>query len=269
MQSEGGTNQEFELELQDISSRDWQLWSLGILVLVVVALGFISLSAPALGGVIDLTQLRLLPQLFSGFIALVVLFNLYILDQKRRLNATRDRLLSRMLREPRPEGGILFDPLTQVFSAQYFDQAVTREVSRVERQHCALTFLVVDVMNLRSIGSRFGMAAKDHLLSATAELLRSRLRGSDIICRYGAERFVALLTDTDGQQASFPAARISRAVEQWNGTTSFQYKMQLSVRTAPFLPGVDWNCLVLDPSQGGDGADKRMSGVRQTATAAS
>lgn len=269
MQNETGANQEFELELQDISSRDWQLWSLGILVLVVVALGFISLIAPSLAGVIDLSQSRFLPQLFSGFIALVVLFNLYILDQKRRLNATRERLLRRMLREPRAEGGILFDPLTQVFSAQYFDQAVTREVSRAERQHCPLTFLVVDVMNLRPIRSRFGMTAKDHLLSAAAELLRSKLRGSDIICRYGADRFVALLTDTDGQQASFPAMRILRGVEQWNSTTSFQYKMQLSVRTAPFLPGVDWNCLVVDSTQGGGSAVERSSGLDQTASAAS
>jgi diguanylate cyclase (GGDEF)-like protein len=232
---------ELELEFRSIKSRDWQLWSLGILVLFVVAVGFLSLIASGAEGMRSLLgNSRFLPQLFSGFVALIVLFNLYIVDQKRRLNATRDRLLRKMLRDRRGENAFLLDPLTNLFNAHYFEQAVTREVSRSERHEHSLSFAILDLQNLQTLRSKYGDVAREHLLTAMAELLRSNLRGSDTICRTGAERFIIILPDTDQRQAAVPMARLLSAVANWNNTTNFAYKLQVEIGIAPFRSGKDW-----------------------------
>src|SRR5579872_331336 len=75
-------------EIEALSRRDWQLWSICALVIVIVAIGLAAFLLPNLvwaSGVIH-TDHRYLPQLFFGLITLIVLFNVYILDQKRTLD---------------------------------------------------------------------------------------------------------------------------------------------------------------------------------------
>ncbi len=51
--------------------------------------------------------------------------------------------------------------------------------------------------DLAALARQRGLAEADRLLQATGPLLLLQLRGGDLLCRYAADRFVALLPDAD------------------------------------------------------------------------
>ena len=90
----------------------------------------------------------------------------------------------------------------------------------------------------RNTHSRFGTVAGDHLLLVLSQLLRSTLRGSDIVCRYGNDDFLLMLPDTAETQAQRAMSRVMRAVEKWNETTTFPYKVEIQSGWAAYCRGM-------------------------------
>src|SRR5207245_7139522 len=76
--------EEIQSQFQSLSSRDLQLWSISLLVILVLGAGFAALIAPNLAWKPTLfhAEGRYLPQLFFGLISLVLLFNIYIIAHK-------------------------------------------------------------------------------------------------------------------------------------------------------------------------------------------
>lgn len=218
---------ELELELRDLTSRDFQLWCIALLLLVVVALGFLAIITPHLvwkNGPVELSG-RYLPQLFSAFIVLIVLANAYLTQQRRRLNTMREGLVRRLLTASEsPESGLV-DPLTQAFNTRYIDHILPSEMSRVARSNSALTLLVVDLAGFKVLNSKFGTVAGDHALLVLAQTLRKTFRGSDTICRAGGDEFVVIMPDTTELQARTAVIRLTRNLDQWNKNTSLPYKL--------------------------------------------
>ena len=76
-------------QLELLGGRDLQLWSIGLLIIVVLAAGFSALILPNMVWKASIGSLHVqekyLPQLFYGLISLILLFNAYIILQKRSL----------------------------------------------------------------------------------------------------------------------------------------------------------------------------------------
>ncbi|WP_067279415.1 diguanylate cyclase domain-containing protein [Mitsuaria sp. 7] len=59
------------------------------------------------------------------------------------------------------------------------------------------TLVMLGWQDLPALARQHGIAEADRLLQATGPLLLLQLRGGDLLCRYAADRFVALLPDAD------------------------------------------------------------------------
>src|ERR1700722_14534820 len=72
---------EIQKQIQQLSGRDLQLWSIGILVILVLTSGLLALVLPNLMGAQRVIHVEhaYLPQLFFGLISLIILFNIYLL----------------------------------------------------------------------------------------------------------------------------------------------------------------------------------------------
>jgi diguanylate cyclase (GGDEF)-like protein len=242
---------ELSLELKQLTTKDFQLWSIAVLIVVVLTVGFVSLIAPNLvwrSGPVQVDS-RFLPQLFSGFIVLIALFNVYLFDQRRRLNQTRDRLIRKLMAQE-GSNSELCDPLTKLFSRKYVELLIPKETARADRDQKPITFVLVSLSNMKSVMSKFGTVAGDHLLLVFSQLLKSTLRGSDIVARYGNEEFLLLLPDTGEVQAHKAVLRLRGAVERWNESTAFPYKVEIHAGCASYVTGMVPEQVIADARQG-------------------
>ena len=80
--------------------------------------------------------------------------------------------------------------------------ALERELARARRERGPLALGFVDADGLKHANDTLGHAAGDQLLKDVAAGLRSRLRGSDFVFRYGGDEFVCVLPSATAESAA-------------------------------------------------------------------
>ncbi len=240
-------------EMAQLSGRDLQLWLLAILMLLVLGGGVIVLMLPSLFE--DMRALhagdRYLPQLFSGLGVLIVLFDAYMLDQRRRLTKARQELVQQMLINERTAQLTLVDPLTELFNRRYLEQVLPKELSRADRLENPLSLIMIDLDGFKQVNDRFGHPAGDKLLVEVAQLLKRTFRACDIILRYGGDEFLILLPDTGEKPAQHAAERLLQQVTRWNAAVRRDFALSLSCGVAQYRRGDDFAAVLMR-------ADERM-----------
>jgi diguanylate cyclase (GGDEF)-like protein len=112
------------------------------------------------------------------------------------------------------------DPLTGLANRRSWDETLAREFERSCRQDGSLAVILCDLDRLKDVNDRFGHAVGDRVLKATAEVLRSRVRASDLAARLGGDEFGVLCPDTSPESASLLAETLrARLAEPSEGET--------------------------------------------------
>ena len=119
-------------------------------------------------------------------------------EPKRLISAVTTRVRrARLLR-----GLMVRDGLTGLFNHTAIKEQLNREIVRSNRLKTPLSFAMVDVDYIKKVNDKHGHAAGDRVLKSLARLLKQRLRGTDIVGRYGGEEFAVIMTDTNASDAS-------------------------------------------------------------------
>ncbi len=105
------------------------------------------------------------------------------------------------------------DPLTGIYNYRYLEESLEMEIHRAERYGTAFTVLMIDIDHFKRFNDNYGHQVGDEILRLFARTIRSTLRESDVLFRYGGEEFTVLLPDTRKSRALVPAENIRRAVE--------------------------------------------------------
>ena len=77
-----------------------------------------------------------------------------------------------------------------------------------------LCLVFADVDNLKYINDHFGHAAGDVVLKQLTETMKSQLRSSDTIARWGGDEFVVLLPNVSKDTALMLLERVKQAVSR-------------------------------------------------------
>jgi len=105
------------------------------------------------------------------------------------------------------------DVLTQVYNRSYFEDQVEREIRLAERQKAALGLCIIDIDDFRDFNTEFGYAGGDAVLKEVADRLRTSLRSTDTLARYGGDEFAVLLAPAlSPEEAQSIAERLRDAV---------------------------------------------------------
>ena len=233
--------EQIQREIQQLSGRDLQLWSIGVLVMLVLAAGMLALIFPNLLWAQRVIHIEsaYLPQLFFGLISLILLFNIYLLGQKISLNNTRRTLISELVLNERLESLSLVDPLTELLNRRALNEMIPREVARANRLGSQLTFMTFDLAGFRDINSKFGSLEGNLLLRDFGKMLKATFRGGDIIFRQGGDEFLVLMPDTGEEETQPPLRRLLRSVEQWNASRGKKFELAFAWAVAPYVTGSD------------------------------
>lgn len=121
------------------------------------------------------------------------------------------------------------DPLTSLFNRTHLDKVLPRYFSMAQKSSQPLSVLFLDIDHFKSVNDSFGHQAGDRVLVATARVLRSGLRGPDIVGRYGGEEFVCLLPNTPQEGAALVAERLRAAIAAQSCEISSDLKITVTV----------------------------------------
>ncbi|MBE9537861.1 MAG: GGDEF domain-containing protein [Proteobacteria bacterium] len=105
------------------------------------------------------------------------------------------------------------DPLTGAYNRRFFQLQAQMAFEQWQRNKRPASVLLVDVDHFKRVNDRRGHAAGDLALKNLVDLITSRVRKVDTLCRYGGEEFAVLLPETDAKGAVFVAEEIRAKVE--------------------------------------------------------
>jgi diguanylate cyclase (GGDEF)-like protein len=97
------------------------------------------------------------------------------------------------------------DSLTGLYVQKYFKEILQEEINLAKQYNRKFSVIMIDIDNFKSINDTYGHNAGDDVLVRFADILRARLRATDIICRYGGDEFGIILHDAS-QADSFQIA---------------------------------------------------------------
>ena len=249
MENESGQAQldqvpeQIESRIQALDWRDLQLWSIGALVLVFLAAGFLAIISPQLfwQGTIILQRQQQTDTLFFGLIALMVLFNVYLFQQRLTLLKTRRELIRQLQIAERTART---DALTGLYNLRFMREAMTREIARADRNQSTLSVVFIDVDNFKDFNTQFGHVVGDSVLRDVAVLLKKNFRAEDVVTRYGGDEFVVIMPDADTAQAGVAIERLAWWIGKWNVQEQRPYQIGATCGVATYATGMDMEHLL-------------------------
>jgi len=132
----------------------------------------------------------------------------------------------------------LRDPLTGLLNRGYFEDAILTEIERSRRYKRPLTLMMADLARFKLVNDRLGHQEGDRILSGVASVLRSQLRDSDWVVRFGGDEFLLVLPET-GTGLEALEARLKSAVEAWHSSSDSGISVGIDFGWATWTPELD------------------------------
>jgi diguanylate cyclase (GGDEF)-like protein len=241
-------------QLSQLEKRDWELWLIVSLTGVLVATGLLAILFPAAFLKQDNVHFELTVSrpLAVGLIALLALLNTYLVSKRLEIRRVREELISSTIQRELIQQQSFTDPLTEIYNRHSLEEMVGRFISHARRLQSSLTFLLIDIDRFKDVNTRFGHLTGDVVLADTAALLKSSVRGSDAVFRYGGDEFLIVLADTSRAGAARVVERIGSYVLDWNRAKNLQaFELSLSIGVSEWSDSMTLDQLL-------DDADREM-----------
>jgi len=100
------------------------------------------------------------------------------------------------------------DVLTGLNNRRAFFDSAQNILNQCIEQELPASILMFDLDHFKKINDEHGHAGGDIALQHVAELLKNKLRASDVSCRFGGEEFVVLLPNTVLEEARITAEKL-------------------------------------------------------------
>lgn len=108
----------------------------------------------------------------------------------------------------------LLDPLTKVGNRRFGEINLQSKLNELKRYHWSFGVLFIDIDFFKKINDLYGHEIGDNVLKMVAKTLVNSLRSFDIVCRWGGEEFLTLITNVDEDELFSIGNKLLRLVEK-------------------------------------------------------
>lgn len=163
----------------------------------------------------------------AGYVAAALVTTAVLLTRSSERQA---RLVARL------EQLAAVDPLTGLLTRRVFDEAATSALSGAGSDS-GTSLILLDVDNFKSINDQYGHPCGDEVLVQLAELLVSRTRQVDVVCRLGGDEIAMLLPACPRDVAERRAGEVLHDVRAHTfavtGIEDFRISVSMGLAHAP------------------------------------
>jgi two-component system, cell cycle response regulator len=110
------------------------------------------------------------------------------------------------------------DDLTRLATRRHWLNRFDDTLRQALRYGHPLSVLMIDIDHFKAINDRYGHLAGNVVLTTLGQILHQRVRGADIVGRFGGEEFAIALPQTEQQGAVIVAEALRQAVSQSHAT---------------------------------------------------
>jgi diguanylate cyclase (GGDEF)-like protein len=100
------------------------------------------------------------------------------------------------------------DSLTHLANRRFFIDFLEKAMAFAKRHEQALSVIMADLDNFKSLNDTYGHQAGDQVLIAFAESMQASIRQEDLAARFGGEEFILMLPGTTIEDATILAERL-------------------------------------------------------------
>lgn len=105
------------------------------------------------------------------------------------------------------------DEMTGLYNIRSFNNTLEAEIRKSARYKHIFSILMIDADSLKAVNDQYGHEAGNRLIKALTDSVKSCLRDTDILARYGGDEFIVLLPETGSESAVEVGDRIRKAVQ--------------------------------------------------------
>jgi diguanylate cyclase (GGDEF)-like protein len=131
------------------------------------------------------------------------------------------------------------DALTGVYVRAFAVQQLYRTIKQSLRRGASVSLLMIDMDRFKEVNDRYGHQTGDQALRSVGEVLRTAVRETDVVGRYGGDEFMVVLPDTPPAGALIVANRVLQRAEglsvDFNGT-DVPLKLSIGVGALEITP---------------------------------
>lgn len=131
------------------------------------------------------------------------------------------------------------DQLTKIGNRLKLDSELTSEIRRISRYGYQFSLVLLDLDHFKTINDNYGHLVGDQVLVEIAALLKSRIRVTDIIGRWGGEEFMIICPETDKDGAISTAEHLRKILQDYPFQTTGQHTASFGVTTSTFDDDID------------------------------
>lgn len=171
-------------------------WYILTALIVVFIGGYIFYYFETLLG--KLTNIRfIVPAVFLGggvFVFIILLLSLQTVKVLKKIHALEEENIT--------------DPLMKIYNRRCFDRKIREEFAKASRYGFALSLILFDIDNFKTINDEYGHNVGDRILQEIGKILLCSTRDVDAPARYGGDEVAIITPNSTLEESRIVAERI-------------------------------------------------------------
>jgi polar amino acid transport system substrate-binding protein len=108
------------------------------------------------------------------------------------------------------------DKLTNIYNRRKIEELLQNEINRSERFHHSFGVAILDIDHFKKVNDTFGHQAGDKVLIELSKILRTQIRKTDFVGRFGGEEFVIICPESDIEGVYRVLESIRKEIENYD-----------------------------------------------------